>query len=161
MEKIVKERRFFYILTLILLAGFLYFPSFCLADNFEEINIEELGKYLELPDEKVEQLLHSLINIFYSEWINLEGSGYSTAEQMAVPIIMREAIRVQALSHLLVDAPIEIVKGIVKTAVEIAKIVMMCQKKLNNIMMVILTMRKVLRALFDIAIAPILIQRRG
>jgi len=125
MKKIVKERRFFYILTLILLAGFLYFPSFCLADNFEEINIEELGKYLELPDEKVEQLLHSLINIFYSEWINLEGSGYSTAEQMAVPIIMREAIRVQALSHLLVDAPIEIVKGIVKTAVEIAKIVLM------------------------------------
>ncbi len=124
MEKIVRERRFFYILMLICLAGFLVLPKICLAEDFENIDLEKMGKYLELPGGKVEELLHSLINLFYSEWIDLETSGYSTDEQRAVPSVMKKAVQVQALSHLLADAPIEIAKEIVKTAVEIAKIVL-------------------------------------
>jgi len=122
MEKFLKNRQFFYILTLICLAGFLILPKICLAEGFETIDLKEIGKYLALPEDKVENLLHSLINIFYSEWTNLMASGYSTAEEMAVPIIMKKVIQVQALNHLLIDAPIQITWAIIQNATKIARV---------------------------------------
>jgi DNA uptake protein ComE-like DNA-binding protein len=117
-----KNRIFFNILLLISLAGFLVFPNVCSADDFDDINIYELEKHLELPESKVESLLHSLINIFHSEWIDLMGSGYVGAEKMAVPSIMKKAVQVQALNHLLVDAPVDVTRNIVTMAVEIVEI---------------------------------------
>ncbi len=117
-----KYRRFFNILLLILITGFLCFPGFSSGEDFEDITIEEISKYLELPPGKVEQLMGSLIHIFYSEWERLAASAYSTAEEMAVPMVMRQAVRVQALNHLLIDAPIEITKGIIKAAMDISKL---------------------------------------
>jgi len=74
-----------FILLLICLAGFWVLPKICLAEDFDNIDLKEIGKYLALPEDKVENLLHSLINIFYSEWTDLMASGYSTAEERAVP----------------------------------------------------------------------------
>ena len=93
-----------------------------MAEDFENITREEIGKYLELPADKVESLIRSLINLFYSKWMDLVSSGYSTAEQMAVPSIMKKAVQVQALDYLLIDAPVNITFGIVKNGVKIAKI---------------------------------------
>ena len=122
MGKVLQNKRFFYILTLICLTGFLVLPKICLADNFESIDLNKIDKYLELPEGKVEKLINSLINLFHSEWINLESSGYATEEQSAVPNIMREVTRLQAMNHLLRDVPIEITWGIIKGAVEITKV---------------------------------------
>ncbi len=116
------SKRFLSIFLLISIAVFLVFPKICLADEFENITPREAGKYLELPARKVENLIHSLINLFNSQWMNRVSSAYATAEEMAVPNIMRGAVRVQALNHLLIDAPIEITWGIIKNATKIAKV---------------------------------------
>jgi len=116
------SKRFLSIFLLISIAVFLVFPKICLADEFENITPREAGKYLELPARKVENLIHSLINLFNSQWMNRVASAYATAEKMAVPNIMRGAVRVQALNHLLVDAPIEITWEIIKNATKIAKV---------------------------------------
>ena len=113
----------FFVLILILLVGFLILPQISLATSFEEITPEQRGEYLELPERDVENLLNSLIGLFNSEWINLEVSTRSTAKQRAVPNIMREAVRIQALNHLLVDAPIEVAWKITKSALEISRLI--------------------------------------
>ena len=46
----VKLMRFFSILLLISLVGFLILPNICLADDFDDITLREMGKYLELPE---------------------------------------------------------------------------------------------------------------
>jgi len=124
MEKIFKNKRFFNALLLISLAGFLVFPKIYLADEFDDITLRETAKYLELPGGKVQELIHSFINIFHSEWEYLMGSGYPTAEEMAVPSFMKKAVQVQALNHLLIDAPIEIIWGMAKAAIKISRIVL-------------------------------------
>jgi hypothetical protein len=122
MKRYLRNIRFFNILLLIFLAGFLVLPKICLAEDFKNITQEEIGKYLELPAGEVEGLLQSLINVFHEEWINLETSPYSTAEERAIPIIMRQVTRIQALNHLLVDAPIEITGKIIKSTIEITRL---------------------------------------
>ena len=122
MEKLLKNRRFFYILTLIFIAGFFIFPNISLADEFDDITLREAAKYLELPGDKVQDLIRSFIGIFHSEWENLAGSGSVAAEEMAVPSIMKKAVQIQALNHLLIDAPLEISEGIIKNAVKITRL---------------------------------------
>ncbi len=122
MEKFLKNSRFFYILTLICLTGFLVLPNICLADDFENITIEEIGKYLELPEDKVENLLDSLcIYLILNGWI-WKSYRLFNDEERAVPCIMREAVRIQALNHLLIDAPIQVSWAIIKNATKIAKL---------------------------------------
>jgi len=96
MGKVLKNRHFFYIFTLIFIAGFLVLPNVSLAaeDEFDDITLRETAKYLELPGNKVQDLIHSFINIFHSEWEDLVSSGYSSAEEMAVPSIMKKAVQV-------------------------------------------------------------------
>lgn len=117
-----RNKRFLYIFLLICLAGFLVLPKICLAEDFDDITLRETAKYLELPEGKVQDLIQSLINIFHSKWEDLMTSGYSTAEQMAVPSIMKKAVQVQALNHLLIDAPIETTWAIIKNATKIARV---------------------------------------
>ena len=122
MKKCGKISRFLFISLLISLVGFLVLPKICLADIFEEIALEQPGKYVELPDRQVEELLRSLISSFHLKWINSESSTYADAEEGVVSIIMREAIRAQVLNYFLIDAPIEASVKIMKTAIEIIRL---------------------------------------
>ena len=124
MGKVLKNKRFFYIFTLFFIAGFLVSPNVSLAveDEFDDITLRETAKYLELPGGKVQDLIRSFINLFHSEWIDLVGSGYVTAEKMAVPSIMKKAVQVQALNHLLIDAPIETSWAIIKNTVKMTRL---------------------------------------
>lgn len=122
MENFLKNKQFFNILLLICLAGFLILPQICSADEFDDITLRETAKYLELPENKVQDLIRSLINIFHSEWIDLVSSGYSSPEKMAVPSIMKKAVQVQALNHLLIEAPIEITGKIIKNTVKMVRL---------------------------------------
>jgi len=122
MENFLKTRRFFNILLLILMVGFLVLPKICIAEDFENITLEEIEKYLQLPSNEVENLIHSLINLFHSEWIN--SFDYATAEENAIFNIMRNVARVQALNYLLIDVPIEVTGAIVKNATEIARLIL-------------------------------------
>jgi len=122
MKNCLANKQILNIFLLITLAAFLIVPKISLADDFENINLEKMEKYLTLPEDEVENLLHSLINLFYSEWINLETFGYSTAEERAVPSIMKKVVQVQALNYLLTDAPLETTWKIINAAVDIVKI---------------------------------------
>ena len=121
-QGLIKVNKKLFLLLLTCLVIFLIFPKISLAENFEDITQEEIEKYLSLPSDKVENLIRSLIDLFNSEWINQISSGYSTAEESAVPNIMRGVVRVQALNYLLIDVPVEVTFGIVKNGVKIAKI---------------------------------------
>ncbi|MFH1509951.1 MAG: hypothetical protein ABID67_02285, partial [Candidatus Nealsonbacteria bacterium] len=85
MLKIIKNRIFLNIFLLFFLVGFLIFPKIILADDFKNITIKEANEYLELPEDKVEKLIHSLIKIFHSKWEDLMVYGQPTADQMAIP----------------------------------------------------------------------------
>jgi len=120
MEKLLKRRRFFNVITLFFLTGFLVFPNISLAEDFDNITLRETAKYLELPGDRVQELIDSFISIFHSEWTKLMMDPASSAEKTAVPIIMKRAVQIQVLNHLLVDAPIKttfmIIQGATKTA---------------------------------------------
>jgi len=122
MKDFLKNKRFFNISLLILLTGYLIFPRFCLADNLEEITLEKIKNYLELPEKDAENILFTLKQVFTTDWINRESSGFSTEEECLVPLILRKAVTIQILNHLLVEAPVEITLGIIKGAVKMAKI---------------------------------------
>lgn len=122
MKNYFKNKRFLNIFLLISLVGFLVLPNVSFAEEFDDIALRETAKYLELPGSKIEELIHSFINIFHSEWIDLVGSGYVSADKMAVPSIMKKVVQVQALNHLLIDAPIQTTLGIVKNAAKIARV---------------------------------------
>ena len=122
MENFLKTRRFFNIFLLISLAVFLVFPQITLSDDFEEITQEKIEKYLELPENDAEKLLKTLIQVLTNETINLLSSGYSTDEEIAVVVILREVVRIDVLNYLLIDSPIEIIGEIIKNAVEIARL---------------------------------------
>ena len=124
MEKALKNKRSSNVLLLILLAGFLIFPNLILADDFQDISPEEAAKHLELPERKVENLIHSLIRVFHSKWEDLIVYGRSDENKEAVPSIMKKAVQVQALNHLLIDAPVETAWMMIKGAIKISRIVL-------------------------------------
>ena|GEM_PF-6160180 len=119
MDSFSRNSQFFHAILIISLAGFLVLPHVCLS---EEINIKNLDNYLTLPEGKIRNSIDSLINLFHSEWIDRESSGYYTDQESTIPGIMREVVRVEAMSHLLIDAPIEIIGNIIKAAVELTNI---------------------------------------
>jgi competence ComEA-like helix-hairpin-helix protein len=120
---ITANKRFFIVFLLIFGAGFLILPKICLADNFGNIDLLEMEKHLSLPDDKAEGLIHSLINLFTSKWIDEMASPMSSnEEERAVPSIMRGAVRIQALNYLLIDAPVDVGFQIVKNSIKIARV---------------------------------------
>jgi len=124
MAKYFLKRRFLPIFCLFFLLVFLFLPKIGLANDFEEISVEEIENYIQLPEKDIQNLLHTLIEKFTTKWIYLESSGYSTAEERAVPLILREAGRAKVLNYLLVDAPIDVAGKVIKNAVEIARILL-------------------------------------
>ena len=122
MGEIVKNKRFFYIFTLIFIAGFLVFPIISLADEFNDINLYETGKYLELSQGDAQKLIDTLKQVLTREGIFLWGSGGASEEKTAAGVILLNIVRVEILNHLLVDVPIEITWKIIKGAVEISRV---------------------------------------
>jgi len=123
MAQFSKNRIYKNIFLLIFSAGILFFPAVILADDFQNIaSPKEAAEYLELSEKNTEDLIHSLIKVFYSEWENMMTSSRSDEEEMAVPIIMREAVKSKSLSYLLMDAPLEIFWGTIKGALKISRI---------------------------------------
>ncbi|MDD5145092.1 MAG: lamin tail domain-containing protein [Candidatus Pacebacteria bacterium] len=112
-------------MLLILSASFLFSTNECLADNLDEINIENLNDYLELPQKDIQELVWTLGQIFTNESISLWGSGYATDEEIAASVILLKVTKIEALNHLLVDAPLDIIFKITKTALEITKFIEM------------------------------------
>ncbi len=100
-------------------------PNISFAENLEDINLYETGKYLELPEKDANKLMDTLRQVFTTEGIFLWSSGDATEEKIAVAVTLLKVVGMQALSYLLVDTPIEITKGIIKAAIEISKIVLM------------------------------------
>jgi DNA uptake protein ComE-like DNA-binding protein len=121
MGKLLKRRRFFNVITLFFLTGFLVFPSISLADDFESITLKKTAEYLELPGSKVQELISSFINVFYSEWTKLMMDSVSDIEKTAVPMVMKKAVQHQVLNHLLVDAPVKTILVIIQGAVKAAR----------------------------------------
>ena len=71
------DKRFLNIFLLISLAGFLVLPKICLADDFENITLEELSKYLELPEKDANKLMDTLRQVFTTEVVLLYPLTYS------------------------------------------------------------------------------------
>ncbi|PIR74624.1 MAG: hypothetical protein COU35_01600, partial [Candidatus Magasanikbacteria bacterium CG10_big_fil_rev_8_21_14_0_10_47_10] len=124
MKNCLVNKQILNIFLLITLAAFLILPKISLSEEFKEITPEDVEKYLTLSEQDAKNLLQTLIQVFTTEWINLEASGYSTAEENAVPAILREVVRIDILNHLLIDAPVEITGKIIKSAIEIARLIL-------------------------------------
>ena len=122
MKNCLANERFLYIFLLIFIVGFLVLPKICLADDFENITLEELSKYLELPEKDANKLMDTLRQIFTTEGISAWTSSYASEEEISVVITLLKVVTIQALNHLLVDAPIQITWSIVKNATKIARI---------------------------------------
>jgi competence ComEA-like helix-hairpin-helix protein len=138
MKKLLKRKRFFNILTLISLTGFLVFPNICLGINLENITypsaanrgeeeiylfaLENINKHLSVPEKEAGILIHSLINLFHSEWLELMMDPISSPRETAVSIIMKKVVQTEVLNHLLVDAPIKTVFNIVQNTVKAGRI---------------------------------------
>jgi parallel beta-helix repeat protein len=122
MRNCLKNKRFLSIFLLISLVGFSVLPKFCLADDFENINPEELSKYLELPEKDANKLMDTLRQVFTTEGILAWSSGDTTEEEISVAVTLLKVVTMQALSHLLVDAPLEITQKIIKAATDIVQI---------------------------------------
>ncbi|MFA4998918.1 MAG: helix-hairpin-helix domain-containing protein [Candidatus Paceibacterota bacterium] len=80
-----------------------------------------MAKHLELPQKESQQLIDTLRQVLTMEAALLWSSTFASDEEIAITAILLEAVKIQALNHLLVDAPIEITLGIIKGAVEISK----------------------------------------
>ena len=119
MRNCLKIERFLYILLLISLVGFLVLPKICLADELENITSEELSKYLELPEKDANRLMDTLRQVFTTEGIFSWSSAYTTEEEISVAVTLLKVVTMQALSHLLIDAPLEITQKIIKAAIDI------------------------------------------
>ena len=105
---------------LIALVNFLILPKISWAFNFENLDKKEIERYLEFPEKDTKELLSSLIDILSNEWVL--SWGYVTPEEEVVPLILRKAVRIDALRYLLLDAPIGITAGIVKNGVKMARL---------------------------------------
>jgi len=118
-----KNRIFFNILLLISLAGFLVFPNICSADDFDNFDFKDIDQYLELSQEDTYKIISTLKQVLTTEGISLWSSGYVADEKIAAAIVLLNVVRVEVLNHLLVDAPIEVTKKIIKGAIEIYQFV--------------------------------------
>lgn len=122
MENCLANRRFLYIFLLITLVGFLVLPKICLADDFEDIDLEKMGKYLELSSGDAQKLINTLRQVLTTEGIFLWSSGDVTDEKTAAGVILLNVVKIEILNHLLVSAPIEVTWRIIKGAVEMSRI---------------------------------------
>ncbi|MDD3548826.1 MAG: hypothetical protein PHY96_02660 [Candidatus Pacebacteria bacterium] len=125
MRKLLKRRRFFNVATLFFLTVLLVFPNISLAEDFDDITLRETAKYLELPGDRVHELINSFISVFHSEWTKLMIDPASSAEKTAVPIIMKRVVQIQVLNHLLVDAPIKTTFMIIQGATKAARVLLL------------------------------------
>lgn len=111
-----RNKRFLAIFLLISLAAFLVLPKICLADDFENINLEKLGKYLELPLGDAQKLMDTLRQVFVTQSILAWSSGEVSEEKTAVAVTLKKVVTMEVLRHLVEDAPLEMLGGVIKEA---------------------------------------------
>jgi len=122
MGKLLFKKRFLYFLPLISLLAFLIFPKYSLANNIENTNLEEMGKYLELNQNDAQNLIDTLRQLFTDKITDLWSSTYATDEEIAVAVILLRVVRIEVLNHLLVEAPLEVIKNLINYSAKIARI---------------------------------------
>ena len=118
--RLIANKQFLVVFLLIFLSLFLIPSRFCLAGNFKDITPREIRGHLAIPQNKVESLIHSLINLLTSKWIDELSSPSAGEEESAVPSIMRGVARAESLNYLLVDAPVDVGFKIVNNSVKVA-----------------------------------------
>jgi len=103
--------------------SFLSFLTFALPlFAQEEINLKALNNYLFLSEKDTYSVLHSLIGILTEEWLSLDWST-SSPEKLAVPLILRKAVRVDALNYLLLDAPVTVLWHFFKETINLYRLI--------------------------------------
>lgn len=114
------DKRNFFILGLFLSLSLLILPNIGFSADFEEINLQEMEKYLTLPERDAKELLSTLNQAFTTERLYGEGSYLSDEEVLAL-ISLQKVVDIDVLNYLLVDTPLDAVWEIVKNAVKVAR----------------------------------------
>ena len=117
MRNCLANKRFLDIFLLIFIAGFLILPNICPGEDFKEITLEQIEKYLTLPEIDAKRLIQTLIQTFTTETLELESSGTSIDAEMDVVTLLRGVSRGDISDYLLIDLPIEISKNILDVLV--------------------------------------------
>lgn len=99
-------------------------PEISLAEDFEDLSLEEINDHLQLPEKYSKKLLSSLTQHFTNQWIDLESSPYSNPEEALVVLLLQKSIKKDILSYFLFDVPFDISEKIIKTAVKIAQLIL-------------------------------------
>lgn len=109
-----KKQPLIFLLLVAIICGFFIFPKPITAINTDKLSF---------PEKDTKELLHSLIKIMTEEWVSLVTSGRATEQEMVVPLILRQAIRIDALKYLMVDAPLDVAEKITLNSIKIARLV--------------------------------------
>jgi hypothetical protein len=117
-----KRPLFFLIISIIFLFNF----SLVSAKEIENVSLKE---NLLLSEKDTRAVIHSLIQVFHNQWI-LSDWGYASPEELAVPGILREVVRVDALNYLLIDAPARSLWLTIKGALDLYRLISGDAKKL-------------------------------
>jgi hypothetical protein len=87
----------------------------------EEINLKALNNYLFLSEKDTHSVLHSLIGVLTEEWLTLDWSN-TLPEKLVVPLLLRKAVRVDALNYLFLDAPTNVLWQFFKETMELYRL---------------------------------------
>jgi len=93
---------------------------FAQGDNF--LDKEQIKKYLSIPENDNQQIMHTLIQLLNNELSDIISSTDRMPREDAIVATLMQSIKINALKFLLLDAPVEIVQKVVITSIRIAKI---------------------------------------
>jgi len=121
MKKYLISGRFFCIL-LVFSAMFFIFPNICSAENIEDIDFNNLGKYLELSPEYAKNLINTLRDSSSNKERDFWSSLNSSEDELAAIEIFTDVIKQEIVNYLFVDFPVEIIRGVVDKIISIVRI---------------------------------------
>jgi len=110
-----------YLSLIFLIIFFIILPTVSVG-NFEDITLENLDKYLEIPENDVNSLMDTLRQVFVTQSILAWSSGEITDEEILVTGMLRKVITIQVLNHLFREVPLEFSQKIIKAAVTIIQV---------------------------------------
>jgi hypothetical protein len=116
------KQNFFEKFVLVFLIFSLILPEITFAENFEEISLEEINEYLQLPEKDAKNLLDSLVQNFKNQWIDIESSPDFIPEEGLVLLLLEKAIKRDIFTYFLIDIPFEVTEKIIKYAIKIGQI---------------------------------------
>ncbi len=114
----------FCVLFLTSLVGFLFFSKICLAGIIDDIDLNNLGEYLELSPNHEKNLINTIRNSSAGENYDLWSSLYNSEEELAVSEIFVEIIKDEVLNHFMIEVPLEVIKEIILKSLDIARMIL-------------------------------------